>query len=52
MPSSEQKGRSARYVLRPALATDPLEELPDGRIKYGMRHPCRGGTTAVLMEPL
>ena len=25
---------------------------PDGRLKYGLRHPWRDGTTAVLMEPL
>ena len=44
--------RLCRYALRPPLATERLEELPDGRLKYTFRHPWRDGTTAVIMEPL
>ena len=44
--------RLCRYLLRPALAADRLEQLPDGRLKYVFRHPWRDGTTAVVMEPL
>ena len=44
--------RLCRYALRPPLATERLEELPDGRVKYGLRHRWRDGTVAVVMEPL
>jgi hypothetical protein len=44
--------RLCRYALRPALSTERLEELPDGRLKYGLRHRWRAGTVAVVMEPL
>ena len=29
-----------------------MSELPDGRLKYELRHPWRDGTRAVLFEPL
>jgi len=48
----ERLERLSRYILRPALATDRLEELPDGRLKYGFKHPWSDGTSAVVMEPL
>ena len=44
--------RSCRYALRPPLATERLEELPDGRLKYAFRHPWRDGTAAIIMDPL
>jgi len=44
--------RLCRYALRPAIATERLEELPDGRLKYSLRHPWRDGTSAVVMEPM
>jgi hypothetical protein len=44
--------RLCRYLLRPPLALERLEQLPDGRLKYGLRHPWRDGTTAVILEPL
>ena len=44
--------RLCRYTLRPPLAMDRLEELPDGRLKYAFRHPWRDGTSAVIMDPL
>ena len=44
--------RLCRYALRPAIASERLEELPDGRLKYRLRHPWRDGTTATVMEPM
>jgi len=41
-----------RYVARPAVATERLSILPDGRVSYRLRHKCRDGTTHVLFEPL
>ena len=41
-----------RYALRPPLATERLQELEDGRLKYVLRHPWRDGTSAVVLEPL
>ena len=42
--------RLARYVLRPPLALDRLEALPDGRLSYRLKTRWRDGTTHVLME--
>jgi hypothetical protein len=44
--------RLCRYVARPAIATERLSELPDGRIAYDLRHPWSDGTTRVVFEPL
>jgi len=44
--------RLCRYLLRPPLASERLEVLPDGRVKYSLRHAWRDGTTAVVMDPL
>jgi hypothetical protein len=44
--------RLCRYLLRPPLASERLEVLSDGRVKYGLRHAWSDGTTAVVMEPL
>ena len=30
--------RLCRYLLRPALASERLELMPDGRVKYVLRH--------------
>jgi hypothetical protein len=43
--------RLCRYMARPALATERLERLADGRIAYRLRHPWRDGTTGVIFEP-
>jgi hypothetical protein len=43
--------RLCRYVARPAIATERLSELPDGRIAYELRHPWSDGTTRVVFEP-
>jgi hypothetical protein len=41
-----------RYVARPALATERLSLLPDGRVMYELKHRSRDGTTHVVFEPL
>ena len=43
--------RLCRYVARPAIATERLSELPDGRIAYDLRHPWSDGRTRVVFEP-
>ena len=43
--------RLCRYMGRPALAAQRLEELPDGRLLYRMRHRWRDGTSALVLEP-
>lgn len=43
--------RLVRYTARPPLATERLERLADGRLRYRLRHPWRDGTTQVVLEP-
>ena len=40
------------YVARPAVATERLSVLPDGRVAYNLRHKWRNGATHVIFEPL
>ena len=42
--------RLMRYAARPAVATDRLSELSDGRLHYRLKRPWRDGTTAVIFE--
>ncbi len=42
--------RLMRYAARPAVATDRLSKLSDGRLHYRLRRPWRDGTTAVVFE--
>ena len=42
----------AAYAARPAVATERLSVLPDGRVLYHLRHPWRSGATHVVFEPL
>ena len=42
--------RLCRYAARPAVATERLSELPDGRLLYRLKRPWRDGTTAVIFE--
>ncbi len=42
--------RLCRYVARPPLANDRLEELPDGRLAVRLKTPWRDGTSHILME--
>jgi hypothetical protein len=48
----ERLERLCRYLARPAIATERLHGLPDGRIAYELRHPWSDGTTRVVFEPL
>ena len=41
-----------RYVARPAIATERLSLLPDGRVMYELKHRWRDGTTHVVFEPM
>jgi hypothetical protein len=41
-----------RYAARPAVATERLSVLPDGRLLYRLRHRWRNGATHVVFEPL
>ncbi|MBW2416996.1 MAG: transposase [Deltaproteobacteria bacterium] len=42
--------RLCRYVARPPLASDRLEECPDGRLALRLKTRWRDGTTHILME--
>jgi hypothetical protein len=42
--------RLLRYAARPAVSTDRLSELPDGRLHYRLKRPWRDGTSAVVFE--
>jgi hypothetical protein len=41
-----------RYVARPAVATERVSKLGDGRILYRLRHQWRDGTSYVIFDPL
>src|SRR5207244_13115718 len=43
--------RLCRYAARPAVATERLSKLADGRLLYPLKRPSRDGTTAVIFEP-
>ena len=42
--------RLCRYAGRPAVATERLTELPDGRLLYRLKRPWRDGTSTVIFE--
>jgi Putative transposase len=42
--------RLCRYASRPAVATERLTALPDGRLLYRLKRPWRDGTNAVIFE--
>jgi hypothetical protein len=44
--------RLCRYISRPAVSTERLSRLSDGRIRYALKTPYRDGTTHVVFEPL
>jgi hypothetical protein len=44
--------RLCRYVARPPLALDRLEDYGDGRLAIRFKVPWKDGTTAVLLDPL
>ncbi len=47
-----QSENLCRYVARPAVATERLSRLPDGRVLYRLRHRWRDGTEYVIFDPL
>ena len=42
--------RLLRYAARPAVSTERLSELPDGRLLYRLKRRWRNGTTDVIFE--
>jgi hypothetical protein len=42
--------RLIRYAARPAVATERLSALPDGRLHYRLKRSWRDGTNAVIFE--
>jgi hypothetical protein len=42
--------RLIRYAARPAVSTERLSALPDGRLLYRLKRPWRDGTSAVIFE--
>lgn len=44
--------RLCRYICRPTIATERLEELESGKLRYTFKKPWRDGTTALVLEPL
>jgi hypothetical protein len=52
--AQDATGREAlvRYVLRPPIAQERLELLPDGLARIRLRRPFRDGTVAIDLDPL
>jgi hypothetical protein len=48
----KQVERVCRYLGRPPIATDRLEWLDDGRLRYTMKKAWSDGTHALVFEPL
>jgi hypothetical protein len=44
--------RLLRYAARPPFATDRLEQLSDGRLRYRFKTPWRDGTTHAVFSPI
>jgi hypothetical protein len=44
--------RLCRYIMRPPLASERLEELPDGTIFLRFKKPWRDGTEGIGFEPV
>jgi hypothetical protein len=44
--------RLCRYVCRPPIAQDRLEEHATGKLRYTFKKPWRDGTVALVLEPL
>jgi hypothetical protein len=52
--ADDSRGREAlvRYALRPPIAQERLELLPDELVRIQLRHPFRDGTVAIDLDPL
>jgi hypothetical protein len=50
----DARGREAlvRYVLRPPIAQERLQLLPNELVRIQLRHPFRDGTEAIDLDPL
>ncbi|MFT7579094.1 MAG: hypothetical protein ACI9MR_000756 [Myxococcota bacterium] len=44
--------RLCRYIARPPLSLERLEEHPDGRVRLRFKSAWKGGTHSVLLDPL
>jgi len=44
--------RLCRYVARPPIASERLEQLADGRLRYRLKHRWRDGTTHMVFTPM
>ena len=54
LPAYDREGieHLLRYMCRPPVALDRLEELPDGRLLYRLKKRWRDGTDSIVFEPL
>jgi len=43
--------RLCRYLCRPPIAQERLEELPSGKLRYSLKKPWSDGSVAILLEP-
>jgi Putative transposase len=52
--ANDRPGRATlcRYILRPPLANDRLQLLPDGTVQLAFKRAWSDGTNSVLLEPL
>jgi hypothetical protein len=50
--SRERLDHLCRYVARPALESERLSELEDGRVAYDLRRPWSDGTHRIVFEAL
>ncbi len=44
--------RLCRYMCRPPIAQERLEEHPSGKLRYAFKKPWKDGTVALLLEPM
>jgi hypothetical protein len=53
LPAYDREGieHLLRYMCRPPVALERLEELPDGRLLYRLKKRWRDGTDSVVFEP-
>jgi hypothetical protein len=47
-----QLERLCRYLCRPPIAQERLEETASGKLRYTLKRPWRDGTVALVLEPL
>jgi hypothetical protein len=47
-----QLERLCRYLCRPPIAQERLEETASGKLRYGLKKPWRDGTLAIVFEPM